>query len=184
MKSALLKLSTQEVIVSIVYSWVWAVTEWDILMGQWSDTILVGFSVWVLPTARYILDASKLEFISSDIIYNITDRIWKIVTWMLDFKEIEVALWRVKVGWIFFTGEKFMIIWLVVPNGAKVEVNAQSRVLRNKKVLWNWKIESLKQWIVEVKEVEWPIECWIKLATGVKIELWDELEIFKMEKQK
>lgn len=180
-KASLLKLSTEETSVSIIHSWVWSITEWDILMWQWSDAILVWFNVWVLPTAKSTLDSSWVEYISSDIIYHITERIEKIITWMLDPKEVEVVLWRAKVGWIFFTEKKFMILWLLVPDWDKVENKTKVRIIRKKKFIGNWVIDSLKQWTLEVKEVEWPIECWIKLTTTTKVEEWDELEVYKVE---
>lgn len=183
-KAALVKLSTPETTVSIILAWVWSITEWDILMGQWSSAILVWFSVWVLPTAKSTLESSKVEFISSDIIYHITEKIEKIVTWMLDPKEVEIIIWKAKVGWIFFTDKKFMILWLVVQPENKIENNTLVRIIRKKKMIWTWKIESLKQWMLEVKEVEGPTECWIKLVTNVIIENWDELEIYKLEIQK
>jgi translation initiation factor IF-2 len=153
-------------------------------MWQWSEAILVWFWVWVLPTAKWVLENSWIEFISSDIIYHISEKIEKIVTWMLNPKEVEVILWRVKIAWIFFTEKKFMILWLSVPPEAKVVVNSEARIIRDKKVIWIAKIESLKQWTLEVKEVEWPIECWIKLVTSIKVEIWDELEVYKIEIQK
>lgn len=183
-KAALVKLSTPETTVSIIHAWVWSITEWDILMWQWSQAILVWFSVWVLPTAKSTLESSKVEFISSDIIYHITEKIEKIVTWMLDPKEVEVLLWKAKIGWIFFTDKKFMIVWLIIQAENKVENNCLVRIIRKKKMIWNGKIDSLKQWMLEVKEVEWPTECWIKLNTNVVVEVWDELEIYKLEIQK
>ena len=103
---------------------------------------------------------------------------------MLDPKEIEIIIWKAKVGWIFFTDKKFMILWLVVQPENKIENNTLVRIIRKKKMIWTWKIESLKQWMLEVKEVEGPTECWIKLVTNVIIENWDELEIYKLEIQK
>jgi translation initiation factor IF-2 len=103
---------------------------------------------------------------------------------MLDPKEVEIALWKAKVAWIFFTEKKFMIVWLSVPPESKILLNSEARIIRDKKLFWTWKIESLKQWTLEVKEVEGPIECWIKLVTSVKVEVWDELEVYKIEIQK
>lgn len=183
-KWSLLKLSTEETTVSIIHSWVGSITEWDILMGQWSEAILVWFNVWVLQTAKSSLESSKVEYISSDIIYHITERIEKIVTWMLDPKEVEIILGKVVVGGIFFTEKKFMILGLRVPEDTTVENNTNVRVIRKKKVIWHWKIESLKQWTLEVKNVEWPTECWIKFVWSTIVEEKDELEIYKTEIQK
>lgn len=183
-KWSLLKLSTPETTVQIIHAWVWSITETDILMWKWSEAILVGFNVWVLPTAKSTLETAWVEYISSDIIYHITDKIERIVTWMLDPKEVEVILCKAKVWWIFFTWKWFMILGLKVPPESTIENKTLVRIIRKKKMIWTWKIESLKAWTIEVKELEWPIECWIKLVTNVAVEMWDDLEIYKIEIQK
>ncbi|NVP18083.1 translation initiation factor IF-2 [Candidatus Gracilibacteria bacterium] len=183
-KAALVKLSTPETTVSIIHAGVGSITEGDILMGQGSQAILVGFSVGVLPTAKSTLESSKVEFISSDIIYHITEKIEKIVTGMLDPKEIEVLLGKAKIGGIFFTDKKFMIVGLIVQAENKVENNCLVRIIRKKKMIGNGKIDSLKQGMLEVKEVEGPTECGIKLNTNIVVEVGDELEIYKLEIQK
>lgn len=183
-KAALLKLSTPETSVSIIHSWVWAISESDILMGKWSQAILIWFHVWVLQNAKSVLEDSWVEFISSEIIYHITEKIEKIITWMLDPKEVEIVLWKAKVGWVFFTEKNFMIVWLVVSEWNKIENNAKIRVFRKQKYQWAWVVWSLKQWTLEVKEVEWPTECWIKFDWSLKLEIWDELEFYKIEIKK
>jgi translation initiation factor IF-2 len=180
-KSSLLKLSTPETTVQIIHAWVWSITEWDILMGQWSEAILVWYNVWVLPTAKGVLESSWVEYISSKIIYHITERIEKIVTWMLDPKEIEIELWKAKVWGIFFTWKWFMILGLKVAPESIIEAKALVRIIRKKKMIWTWIIESLKSWTIEVKELEGPIECWIHLKTSDIVEMWDDLEIHKVE---
>jgi len=177
---ALLKLSTPETTVDIIHAWVWSITEWDILMGQWSKAILVWFNVSVLPTAKWTLESSWVEYISSEIIYHITDRIEKIITWMLDPKEVEVELGKSKVWWIFFTWKWFTIVGLILQAENKIENKALIRIIRNKKMVWKWVIDSLKSWTLEVKELEWPIEWWINLKTKVSIEMGDTLEIHKV----
>ena len=183
-KWSLVKLSTPETTVSIIHSWVWSITEWDILMWQWSEAILVWFNVWVLPTAKWTLGTAWVEFISSDIIYHITERIEKIVTWMLDPKEVETILCRAKVAWIFYTSKEFMVVWLKIVEEEKIENNTLVRVIRNKKIVGKGKIKSLKSWTLEVKQLEWPIECWVKFEWKIVIEMWDEFEVYKIEIQK
>ena len=184
-KSALQKLSTPETTVQIIHSWVWNITEWDVLMCQWSSAILVGFWVSVVTSAKTAIEDTRIEFISSDIIYHITERIEKIVSWMLDPKEVETILSRAKVLAIFFTEKKFMIIWLkLTEEWDKIESWALIRVIRKKKVVWHGKVASLKQWVEEVKSLEGPIECWIKFEWSMIIEEGDELEVYKIEIEK
>jgi len=183
-KAALIKLSTPETNVSIIHSWVGAITEGDVLMCEWSSAILIGFNVGVVNTAKSAIEDTKIEFISSDVIYHITERVEKIVTWMLDPKEVEIILGRAKVGWIFFSDKKFMILWLVVPGETTIEKWVDIRVIRKDKKVWTWKVTSLKQWVEEVKQIEWPTECWIRFEWNVKVEEGDTLEFYKTEIQK
>lgn len=180
-KSSLLKLSTEETSVSIIHSWVWNISESDILMCQWSQAILVWFRVPVLPTARSVLESSKVEFINSEIIYHITEKIEKIITWMLDPKEIETILWKATVWWIFYTSKEFMIVWLKLQKEAIIENHAKIRVIRWEKMVWKWDIKSLKLWVEEVKIIEWPAECGIKFVWNTVLEMWDMLELYKIE---
>ena len=181
MKWSLEKLSTNDISVTIIYSWVWSINEWDILMSKWSEAILIWFWVAVLPSTKTLINTSWIEMINSGIIYHITERVEKIVTWMLDPKEVEVILWNAKVWWIFYTWKNFLILWLILKDENKIEKKALLRVIRNKKVIWSWKIESLKQWVEEVNNLEWPIECWIKFVWKVEIKECDFLEIYKIE---
>ena len=183
-KQALLKLSTPETNISIIHSWVWNITESDILMSEGSNAILIWFNVWVVNSAKNSLESSKIEYISSSVIYHITERVEKIITWMLDPKEVEIILAKAKVWWIFYSDKKFMILGLIIPEDWKIENNTLVRVIRKDKKVWTWKITSLKQWVEEVKSLEWPTECWIRFEWNVKVELWDYLEIYKIEVQK
>jgi len=183
-KWALIKLSTPETKINIIHSWVWNITEWDVLMCQWSQAVLIWFNVIPLWTSKNLINDTKVEYISSKIIYHITERIEKIVTWMLDTKEVEVLLWEAVIWWIFYVGEWFLIVWLKLKINNKIQKNAQMRIIRKDKMIWKWLIENLKSWILDVNDIEWPTECWIRLKTDVKIEMWDILEIFKTEIQK
>ncbi len=180
-KSALAKQSTPETTVSVIHHWVGSISESDILMCQWSEAILVWFRVSVLPTAKGVLETSKVEFINSEIIYHITEKIEKVVTWMLDTKEVETILGKATVWGIFYTSKEFMIIWLKLKEWSSVETKAKVRVIKWDKFIWKWDINSLKQWVEEVKKVEWPTECWIKFIWNCIPEIWDILEIYRID---
>lgn len=183
-KGALIKLSTEETRVTIIHSGVWNITEWDVLMCQWSSALLIWFNVELLGNTKNVIEDTKIEYISSKVIYHITERVEKIVTGMLDPKEVEIALWEATVWGIFFEGDGFMILGLKLKADNKIERNTQARIIRKDKAMGSGKIENLKSGIIDVNDLEGPIECWIKLKTDVKIEMWDVLEIYKVEIQK
>ena len=183
-KNSVTKLSTDEINVLIIHSWVGSITEWDVIMADSSNAILIWFNVDLIKSANKVLERSKIEFINSKVIYHITERIEKIITGMFNPKEIEVSLGSPKVGWIFFTGKWFMIVWLILKEGDKIEKDCLVRVIRKDKKVAEWKIPSLKQWIEEVKELEGPIECWVNFEGKWEIEMWDIFELYKMETEK
>lgn len=183
-KWALLKLSTPETKITIIHSWVGNITEWDVLMCQWSSALLIWFNVNLLGSTKNIIENTKIEYISSKIIYHITERVEKIVTGMLDPKEVEIQLWNAIVGWIFYEDKWFMILWLKLKAESKIEKWASIKIIRKDKYMWNGKIESLKSWVIDVNDLEWPLECWIKLKSDTKVEMGDLFEIYKIEIQK
>ncbi|PID87462.1 translation initiation factor IF-2 [Candidatus Gracilibacteria bacterium] len=180
-KASLEKLSTPETNVVIIHSGVGGITESDVIMCEGSLAILVGFGVDVLSTAKGHLDNSSIEFINSKIIYHITERIEKIITGMLDPKEVEVFLSNPKVLAIFYTSKKFMVVGLKLKSGETIEPNSLVRVIRKDKMVGSGKIISMKQGVEEVKLLQGPTECGIKFSGNVIIEEKDELEIYKLE---
>lgn len=180
-KNALLKLSTEETAVSIIHSGVGNITEGDVLMCGGSSAILVWFWVSVGVNAKGALEKSWVEFIQSKIIYHITERIEKIVTGMLDPKEVEVQLCEAKVGGIFYSSSKFMVLGLIIKQEESViQSKALVRVIRGERVVAKGVIESLKQGVEEVHRLEGPIECGIKLKWTSNVEMWDTLEVYKI----
>jgi len=61
-------------------------------MASSSKAILISFNVDVVPTAKRTIEDEKVEYINSKIIYHITEKIEKIVTGMLDPKEVDIEL--------------------------------------------------------------------------------------------
>lgn len=180
-KGSLAKLSTEETQVQVIHSGVGNITEWDVIMCQSSNAILIWFRVSLWSNAKLILQDSWVEFISSEVIYHITERIEKIVTWMLDPKEVEVQLWRATVGGIFYNSKEFMVVGLKIKDTSTVESKAKIRVIRGEKFVGHADIMSLKQWVEEVQKFEGPGECGIKIKGSHQIEIWDILEIYKIE---
>ncbi|MDD5769961.1 MAG: translation initiation factor IF-2 [Candidatus Gracilibacteria bacterium] len=183
-KGALIKLSTPETKITIIHSGVGNITEGDVLMCQGSSALLIGFNVELLGNTRNIIEDTKVEYISSKVIYHITERVEKIVTGMLDPKEIEIALGEAIVAGIFYEAEGFMILGLKLKADSKIEKNASVKVIRKDKFIGDGKIENLKSGIIDVQDLEGPIECGIKFKTNTKVEMGDLFEIYKIEIQK
>lgn len=180
-KNALLKLSTEETTVTLIHAWVGNITESDVIMCQWSSALLVGFWVTVIASAKNIIHDTWVELISSEVIYHITEKVEKIVTWMLDPKEVEVILWKATVWGIFYSSKEFIVLWLKVKDESRIEKKCKVRVIKWDKLLGHGDVVSLKEWIEEVNFFDGPGECWIKYAGAYKPEMGDILEFYKIE---
>jgi translation initiation factor IF-2 len=181
LKVALQRLSTPETNVAIIHSWVGNINESDIIMASSSKAILISFNVEIVATAKKTIEVEKVEYIESKVIYHITEKIEKIVSGMLDPKEVDIELGTAKVWGIFYTSKEFMVIGLILQHDNNIEEWAKVRVIRKKSKIGEWKIKSLKSWIEEVKELEGPTECWIKFVWSIQPEMGDHLEIYKTE---
>ncbi|MCH8518965.1 translation initiation factor IF-2 [Candidatus Gracilibacteria bacterium] len=182
-KNAILKLSTPETTVSIIYAGVGNITEGDVLMCGGSSALLVGFGVQLGSNARKALEETKVEYIDSKIIYHITERLEKIITGMLNPKDIEVKLCEARIGGVFYDSKKFKILGLQgIKEGDSIENNAFVRVIRSDKVIGKGKIESLKFGVEEVKKLEGPVECGIKVTGLGEVAEKDIIEVYKVIK--
>lgn len=180
-KWALAKLSTEETQVQVVHSWVGNVTESDVLMCQGSEALLIGFRVNLISNVKNIIEEAGVEFISSEVIYHILEKVEKIITWMLDTKEVQVELGKATVGGIFYTSKEFTIVGLKIKDASIVEKKAKVRVVRDERIVGNGTVDSVKQGIEEVKKFEGPGECGIKFIGNIIPQLWDTLELYKIE---
>lgn len=183
-KNAIVKLSTPETTVNIVYAWVGNITEWDVLMCGWNAAILVWFWVQLGSNAKNALEDTKVEYVESQIIYHITERLEKIITGMYNQKEVEVALCSARVGGVFYDSKKFKIIWLQgISEWESIEKNAYIRIIRSGNIIGKGLIESLKFWVEEVQKLEGPVECGIKVSGIQDIQEQDRVEVYKIIKE-
>ena len=114
-------------------------------MCEGSQALLVGFNVETLGTAVSLVQSSGVEYIHSRVIYHITERIEKIVTGMLDPKEVETILGTVKVLQLFYSSKEFMVAGVRLKDEEKIEAGANIRVIRAGKFVGKGKVDSLKQ---------------------------------------
>lgn len=180
-KNALLKISDDEVRITIAHAGVWNINESDVLMASASQTIIVWFNVDLIWKAGSMIEENGIELISHRVIYHITERVEAIATWMLDPKEVEVILWEATVKAIFYDGKKYMVAGLSLKEDNKIEAGAKARVIRWDKLAGKWEIQNLKQWVEDVQSLEWPLECWIQFNWETKLQEGDILEVYKVE---
>lgn len=179
-KQSLEKLSNNEVRVKVIHGAVGAVSESDVMLASVSNAIIVGFNVRPDPVASENAERDGVDIRLYRIIYDAIDEITTAMKGMLAPKFREVQLGRAEVRNVFKISNVGQIAGSYVLDG-KISRNAEIRVVRDGIVICEDKIDSLKRFKDDAKEVASGFECGIGLTKFNDIKEGDILEAFIME---
>ncbi|MGH2513353.1 MAG: translation initiation factor IF-2, partial [Candidatus Limnocylindrales bacterium] len=173
---ALEQLSTDDVRLNILHEAAGDITDNDILLASASNAIVVGFNTRITETARRAAEAEGVDVRLYDIIYKLTDDIDAALGGLLEPEIVEVVEGRAEVRQIFKVGKSTVIAGCFVTDGRIVRGGA--RVWRGGKVVATDKIESLRRFRDDVREVAQNLECGIGLAGYQELQEGDIIECF------
>jgi len=175
---SLVKLSTEEVKVSVVHGMVGGINESDVNLAMASSGIVVGFNVRADATARRLAENEDVEIRYYSIIYDVIDDVKAAMEGLLDPDIKEEVLGYVEVRDVFKAPKIGAIAGCYVTEGL-VKRNAEVRVLRDDVVIFEGKIDSLRRFKDDVNEVKANTECGIGVKDYNDIKVGDQLEIFE-----
>jgi translation initiation factor IF-2 len=173
---ALTQLATDEVKINILHEGAGEITDNDIMLAAASNAIVVGFSTKISDTARRAAEAEGVDVRLYDIIYQLTDDIEKALSGMLEPELREVVEGRAEVRQLIRIGKSQVIAGSYVTEGRMVRGGA--RVYRGGKVIATDKIDSLRRFRDDVREVATGFECGIGLGSFTDLEEGDIIECF------
>ncbi|HHY81070.1 MAG TPA: translation initiation factor IF-2 [Clostridiales bacterium] len=182
-KQALEKLSNEQVRVRSIHGGVGAITESDVMLASASNAIIIGFNVRPSSNAMDLAEREGIDIRTYRIIYNAIEDIEAAMKGMLDPEYKEVILGHAEVRMTFKVSGAGTVAGSYVTDG-KITRNASVRVLRNGIVVYEGKIESLKRFKDDVREVAANYECGIGLENFNDIKEGDVLEAFTLEEIK
>ncbi len=176
---ALDQLNQDEIRINVLHEGAGDITDNDIMLASASDAIIVGFSTKITETARRAADAEGVDVRLYDIIYKLTDDISAALQGLLEPEIVEVIEGRAEVRQIFRVGKSTVIAGCFVTDGRIIRSGA--RVWRNGKIIATDRIESLRRFRDDVREVERNYECGIGLANFHDLEMGDIIECFSSQ---
>jgi translation initiation factor IF-2 len=177
---ALEQIQSDEVRISVLHEGTGDITDTDILLASASNAIVVGFSTKIDPQARRTAEAEKVDVRLYDIIYKLTDDIEAALNGMLEPEIVEVVEGRAEVRQIFRVGKSTVIAGSFVTDGRMVR-NAGARVYRGGRVITTDRIDSLRRFRDDVREVAQGYECGIGLAGFHDLVEGDVIEAFTQQ---
>ena len=183
LKSSLEKISNEEVIVRVIHGGVGAITESDVMLASASNAIIIGFNVRPVQGAIVLAEKEQVDVRSYSIIYQAIEEIETAMKGMLAPKFVEEQLGTAQVRMVFKVPGAGFAAGSYVTNG-KITRNAQVRLVRDGIVIYDGKIDSLRRFKDEVKEVATGFECGISLERYSDIKENDMIEAYEMKEVK
>ncbi|QCI18347.1 translation initiation factor IF-2 [Buchnera aphidicola (Aphis nasturtii)] len=180
---ALLKLSTQEVKITIIGSGIGGITETDASLALASNAIILGFNVRADVSAKKIIEVENLDLRYYSVIYDLIDEVKSAMTGLLspEYKHNIIGLAEVR---NIFKSPKFgLIAGCMVINGI-IKKNNPIRVLRDHIVIYEGDLESLRRFKEDVNEVRNGMECGIGIKNFNDIKVKDNIEVFELKEIK
>jgi len=154
-----------------------AISENDVNLAASSNAIVVGFNVQPDQNASSVADANGVDIRTYSIIYQITDDLTKAIQGLLKPIREEVNIGQAEVRQVFKVGKGTMIAGCMVLSG-KVQRGAIARIERGGTQIWEGKLETLKRFKDDVKEVATGFECGMSFEKFTDLQTGDKVNFF------
>lgn len=175
---SLLKLSTEKIQVNIIHKAVGQITESDVLLASASDGIILGFQVRPSAAARKLAEKEEIEIRMYSIIYKAIEEVKDAMEGMLAPDIEEKIVGSAEIRETFKITKVGTIAGCFVLEG-KITRNNDVRVIRDGIVIYTGKLESLKRFKDDVKEVDKGYECGLNVEKFNDIKVGDIIESFE-----
>ncbi len=177
---SLLKLSTDEVKVQMVYSAVGAISESDVNLAIASKAVIIGFNTRADAGARKLAENNGVDIRYYDIIYDAVDELKLAMSGMLTPDKKEEVIGTAEIRQVFKVSKIGSIAGCMVTSGV-VRRSARLRLLRDNVVIFTGELESLKRFKDDVREVKEQFECGLNIKNYNDISEGDQLEFFEIK---
>jgi translation initiation factor IF-2 len=174
---ALEQLDQDEIRLSVLLEGAGDITDNDIMLAAASNAIVVGFNTKITETARRAAEAEGVDVRLYDIIYKLTDDVEAALKGLLEPEVVEVVEGRAEVRQVIRVGKSTVIAGSFVTDGRIVR-GGNARIWRSSKVIATDRIESLRRFRDDVREVQQNYECGIGLANFHDVQEGDVIECF------
>lgn len=177
-QSALADIGTDEVQVRVISGGVGGISETDASLAMASKAVLFGFNVRADAKARKIIEEGGVDLRYYSVIYDLLDDVRQALTGMLAPKFREQILGVAEVRDVFHSPKFGQIAGCMVIEGM-VYRNKPIRVLRDRVVIYEGELESLRRFKEDASEVRSGTECGIGVKNYNDVRVGDLIEVYE-----
>ncbi len=187
LSDSLQKLSTQEILVSVIHKGVGQINESDIVLAEASDAIVIAFNVRPSLQASRLAENAGIEIKMYSIIYNAIEEVKSAMEGMLEPKVQEKITANVEIREVF-KFDKATVAGCYVLDG-KIKRDSKIRLIRDGIVIYPTagnvaELASLKRFKDDAKEVVSGMECGLTIKNFSDIKVGDVVEAYEEEEVK
>ena len=182
------KLSTQEILVSVIHKGVGQINESDVVLAEASDAVIIGFNVRPSMQANRLAEGAGIEIKTYSIIYTAIDEIKSAMEGMLEPKMQEKIVANVEVREVY-KFDKATVAGCYVIEG-RIKRDSKVRLIRDGIVVYptgegaSAELGSLKRFKDDVKDVQMGMECGLTIKNYNDIKAGDIVEAYETEEIK
>jgi translation initiation factor IF-2 len=174
------ELSTDEVSVRVLHGAVGAISESDIKLAVASRAVVIGFHVLAENAAKDLAEREGIQIRTYQIIYEVVDDLKKAMEGLLAPEKKEEVLGHATVKELFVISRVGTIAGCAVTDGLIKRAGLYRLFRDGKQMLTNQKLDSLKRFKDDVREVKGGFECGLRLLGFDDVKLGDVLECYEI----
>jgi len=179
LKATLEDIKSDKVRAHVIQAGVGNINESDILLAAASDAIIIGFHVKAVGQAVELAHREKVEVRSYQVIYEAVNDVRDAMSGLLEPHYRETITGKGEVRQLFKI-TKGLFVGSMITSG-KITRDATIRIFRGEEKIWEGKINSLKRFKDDAKEVTEGMECGVGIDPTVKAEVGDTFEVLALE---
>ncbi len=181
LQDSLERISTPEVKLKVIHSSVGAITESDVALASASNAVISGFNVKPEPKAIKLAAQEGVDIRLYNVIYDAINEVTAAMEGLLEPKYVEKVTGRLEVRNLFTVPKYGIIAGSYVLEG-KVTRGFAMRVLREGQVIHQGKIDSLRRFKDDVREVTFGYECGVGVIGFSDLKVGDQIEAYELER--
>ena len=174
-KSSLVRLSNDEVVVKVIHGGVGNVNESDVVLASASNAIIIAFNVKPDNQARIVAEREKVDLRLYSVIYNAIEDVEAALKGMLEPIYEEKIIGHAEIRQIFKASGVGNIAGAIVTEG-RITKDSIVRITRDKEQIYEGPIATLKHFKDDVKEVKGGSECGMVFENFGQIQEGDLVE--------
>ena len=182
-KGALLNIQVDGVKINVLRSTAGAITETDVLLASTSNAIIFGFNIRPDAKIRAKAEEAKVDIRLHTIIYHLTEEVEAAMKGLLKPTYKEHITGQAEIRKVIVASKIGKIAGCMVTNGV-IKRDSLCRLMRDGVVIYEGKLNSLKRFQNDAKEVAENYECGLTIENFNDIKEGDIVEGYEMIEEK